>query len=363
MPSAHSNVKVSSPGARRLAAIAAAVLACVLSGCVATHPQAPASAPATPVPRAVANSLAAQYPGDRGMSRDPAIVFYEDFSAGSLGALVTRYTEVRNSAGIQLAADHPAGSPSRFAVQLTAGGDHAATHLYKSFPAGYDELYLRYYVRYAGAGPWHHSGVWFGGYSPPLPYPYPRAGERPAGDDLFSIALEPIGAGSDPSMDLYAYWMGMRSWKAVPSGTRDYFGNTLLHRSQLRVRTDTWDCYEIHLKLNPDPATGAGAVLEVWENDALVRRFDNHGPLGYLLRDKFCAQDTDDPACTAYRPARADLRPLEQRWRSAAALRINYLWLENFNDAAAVSSLRLADVVLATRRIGCLAAPGGANSQ
>jgi hypothetical protein len=238
--------------ARRLAAIAAGVLAGVLSACVATHPPAPASAPAAAPERAVANSLAAQYPGDRGMSADPASVFYEDLSADSLDALLARYTEVRNSAGIQLVADQPAGSAARFAVQLTAGGDHAATHLYKSFPAGYDELYLRYYVRYAGAGPWHHSGVWFGGYDPPLPYPYPRAGQRPAGDDLFSIALEPIGAGSDAPMDRYAYWMGMRSWKAAPSGTRgDYFGNTLLHRSQLRVRTDSWDCYEIHLKLNP----------------------------------------------------------------------------------------------------------------
>jgi hypothetical protein len=282
------------------------------------------------------------------------VVFYEDFGEQSVAALLGRYTEVRNPGGIELVADHPPGIGAPHAVQLTAGGAHGATHLYQSFGAGYDELYFRYYAKYLGAGPWHHSGLWIGGYNPPLPYPFPRAGQRPEGDDLFSIALEPVAPGAAAPLDLYVFWMQMRSWKAAPSGARgDYSGNTLLHEPGFRERNDTWVCYEIHLKLNPDPASAAGAVLEVWQNDTLVRRFDENGPLGYLVRDKFCAVDSSDRQCTDYRPARPQLAPLEQRWRSAAALRINYLWLQNFNDAATTSALRIAALAVATRRIGC----------
>jgi hypothetical protein len=307
---------------------------------------------------AAPDTLAAQYPGDRGIGSDRAVVFYDDFNEGSVAALGARYDDVRNSAGVTLVADHPAGSSSPSAVELTAGAGPPTAHLYKSLGTGVDELYLRYYAKYLGGGPWHHSGMWFGGYNPPLTYPFPRAGQRPSGNDWFWLALEPVGEGADAAMDtldLYAAWMGMHSWRAEPTGNRDYFGNTLLHRADLKVESDAWVCYEIHLKLNPDPASAAGAVLEVWKNDRLVRHFDEHGPPGFYTRDKFCAQDADDMWCTKYRPPNPKLAPLEQRWRSTPALKINHLWMENFNDASARSSLRLAQLVAATRRVGCLA--------
>jgi hypothetical protein len=302
--------------------------------------------------------LATQYPGDRGISTDRAVVFYEDFDEGSVAVLSVRYDDVRNSAGVTLVDDHPAGSPSSHAVELSAGAGPPTAHLYKSFGAGVDEVYLRYYVKYLGGGPWHHSGMWLGGYNPPLPYPFPRAGERPSGEDFFWLALEPVAQGRDAAMDLYVAWMGMRSWKAQPTGNRDYFGNTLLHRAAFKVESDAWVCYEMHLKLNPDPASAAGAVLEVWKNDSLVRRFDEHAPVGYIVRDKFCPQDADDEFCTKYRPPNAQPAPLDQRWRSTPALKINHLWMENYNDASERSTLRLAQVIAATRRIGCLAGAG-----
>jgi len=80
-------------------------------------------------------------------------------------------------------------------------------------------------------------------------------------------------------------------------------------------------CCELHLKLNPDAASGAGAVLEVWQNDVLVLRFDDTGPLGFWIRDKFCPNDSKTAVCTTYRPANPTLVRLDQRWRATEALR------------------------------------------
>jgi hypothetical protein len=307
---------------------------------------------------APAVTLAAKHPGDLGMGSDPSVVLYEDFSEGSLGAVLARYTAHVNEAGMALVMDHPAGSPGRYALRLTSGGAHASTYLYKSFGRGYGELYFRYYAKYIGHGPWHHSGVWIGGYDPPLPFPYPRAGLRPSGSGWYSIGLEPIASFPHVPMDLYTYWRGMHSWRTAPTGARgDYFGNTLLHDPRLPLEPNTWVCYEIHLRLNPDPESAAGAVLEVWANDRLVRRFDDRGPLGYWVRDKFCPADTQDPECTRYRPAQPHLVLLDQRWRTDRSLEINYFWPQNYNTLSTDSSLLLDDMVVATRRVGCMVEP------
>jgi hypothetical protein len=304
-------------------------------------------------------TLAAEHPGDIGLSSDPSVVLYEDFSEGDLAALLSRYTIYRDAAGMALVPDYPPASSSRYALRLTSSAAHPSTYLYKAFWRGYEELYIRYYAKYIGAGPWHHSGVWIGGYNPPLPFPYPRAGLRPGGSDWYSIGLEPIPGFTRMPMDLYVYWRGMHSWRASPRGVRgDYFGNTILHDARFLERSNTWICYEIHLKLNPDPASARGAVLEVWEDDRLVRRFDDRGPLGYWTRDKFCPADADGTECTTYRPANARLTQLDQRWRTTASLGINYFWPQNYNDAKAKSSLLLDDMVIATRRVGCIVSRG-----
>jgi len=304
----------------------------------------------------IAGSLAAQHPGDVGMSSDPSVVFYEDFAERSLSAVLARYDSNADRPGMALVADHPPDSPAPYALRLTSGGKFQdSTYVYKSFGQGYEELYVRYYAKYVGHGPWHHSGMWIGGYNPPLSYPYPRAGLKPAGDDWYSLGLEPIPSLPGTPMDLYTYWRGMHTWKTAPTGARgDYFGNTLLHDAHFVLRSNTWVCYEMHLKLNPDPASGRGAVLEVWANDRLIRRFDDHGPLGYWVRDKFCPADANGAECTTYRPAKPRLVLLDQRWRTTGALEINYIWPQNYNTASTDSSLLFDDLVVAKRRVGCI---------
>jgi hypothetical protein len=290
------------------------------------------------------------------MASDPSVVWTENFEEGSVAAIIARYDSYKNPGGMTLVTDQPASTSGTHALELTAGGSgsQAATDFYKNFGTGYDELYFRYYAKYIGNGPWHHSGLWIGGYNPPLPYPYPRAGQKPNGSDYYSLGLEPIPSFAGVPMDFYTYWRGMQSWKTNPTGaTGDYYGNTLLHDAEFRMQSDTWVCYEIHLKLNPNPTNSAGAVLEVWENDNLIRRFDDTGPYGYWVKDKFCPNDADGTECSNNRPANPVLVLLDQQWRTTSSLKINYFWPQNYNDASTYSSLLLDDMVVATKRIGC----------
>jgi hypothetical protein len=306
-------------------------------------------------PPASGTTLSSQYPGDIGFDADPSVVLHEAFQEGSISAFVARYETYTNTAGMSLVADHPANSSGTYSLQMIAGGSTPATDFFKSFGTGYDELWFRYYIKYLGAGPWHHSGLWIGGYNPSLTYPYPHAGVKPNGDDRFSIGLEPQASTVNAEMDFYAYWMQMHSWKAAPTGAvGDYYGNSMIHSNAFRVPSDEWVCLEIHLKLNPDLTSGAGAILEVWQNDLLVRRFDETGPYGWWVGDAFCPDGADDTQCTAY-PAPAGAPPtlLNQQWRSTAPLKINNFWPQNYNTDSANSTLLLDDMVVAGRRIGC----------
>jgi hypothetical protein len=319
-----------------------------IAACSPASPQSPRSTPAT-----TATTLSAEYPGDMGIDTDPSVVWHENFSASSVPAVAARYRNVSNQAGMSLVTDVPANSTGTHSLQLVAGGSAPATHLYTNFNSGYDELWYRYYANYAGAGPWHHSGLWFGGYNPSVSYPNPQAGVKPAGDDRFSVALEPQQNAINPMMDFYAYWMAEHSWMANPSGPTAYYGNTLIHSRAFTATSDKWECFEVHLKLNPDPVTPAGATLEAWKNDSLVATFSDTGPLGFWYADSFCPAASDAPVCAQNRPVNPALVVLDQQWRSTRALQINNIWLENYNTEAANSIMMLDDIVVATRRVGC----------
>lgn len=302
--------------------------------------------------------LAERYPGDDNIASDPAVVFAENFEGAAVSAIAARYEQVKNTAGMALVADVPARSSGQTSLQLTAGGGGpAATDLYKKLAPGYQALYLRYYVKYAGAPIWHHTGVWIGGYNPPLEWPNPAAGSRPTGSERFSIAVEPMGQGTSPGpqMDFYNYWMGMRSWMDQPSGDGAYWGNTLVHQQGFRVDNDSWMCLEIYVRLNPSPTSAAGAELALWKNDELVVHFTGDAPLGYWIKDKFCPSSADSPECTDYPPPEGTtLIPLDLQQRTTTDLELNYVWPQNYITEGDAGSVYYDDMVLATTRVGCL---------
>ena len=110
----------------------------------ASSSERPAQA-GSPLPEGV--GLAAKYPGDRNLHRDPAVLFAEDFEAACLAEVIQHWTEAKNprQEGIRLVEDAPAGSPGRQAVEMIAHPDRdTSAHLYKLLPRGVDRCFARF---------------------------------------------------------------------------------------------------------------------------------------------------------------------------------------------------------------------------
>ncbi len=299
-------------------------------------------------------ALAARYPGDKGIDKDPAVVWYEGFEAASVSAVTSRY-DVARPAGMALVPDVPTASPGKTSMRMRASRDMNATDLYKALSRGEDELFVRYYVKYQALGAWHHSGLWIAGYNPASRFPSPMAGLRPSGSDRFHVAVEPNENGKpSPRLDFYNYWMKMHSWMDQPMGNAAYYGNSVAHMESFRVDDDQWMCLEVHLKLNPSGSSAAGAELGVWKNDALVRHYDERGPRGYWVKDKFCPLDADSDTCVRYKPASPDLQVLDQQYRSTTDLKITGLWPQNYITMGPAADVWFDDIVAARTRVGCI---------
>lgn len=349
---------------RRL--LQALLVFCFSSACLAQSRPCPPSTVhvdgGTPVNTACGSGslLAERYPGDVGIANDPAVIWHENFEASSVSAVTARYNSVSNPAGLTFATTVPANSRGtqslRFNSVSSGASNDQTTDLFKNFGAGFEEVYVRYYVRYQPNVLWHHSGVWLGGYNPASNWPNPRAGTKPVGDERFSVGFEVKGGqnAANVQLDFYNYWMNMRSWQVpAPTGNSGFFGNHVLHDTRAMAPGNTWVCIELHIKMN-DPASTAGGGLGVWFNDTPLQQYTPQSPLGYWVRDKFCPNNTTDSACTDFRPANPTLVPLDLRWRSVSALRVNHLWMNNYLSGGASGSMWMDDVVMARTRIGCL---------
>ena len=306
-----------------------------------------------PAPPSGEQRLADRYPCDRGIATDPAVIWAENFEEGSVSAVTSRYQDYKNAGGMALVSDRPSRSCGAASMQFTADGRNAATQatdLYKRLDTGQDELYVRWYAKYQAGAPWHHTGVWFGGYNPPSNWPNPQAGIRPLGDDRVSFAVEPVwgNGGPNPVLDFYNYWMQMHTCSGC-SGS--YWGNALISRTAFTASDNTWACLEVHARLNTDMASDAGAVLEVWKNDSLIQRFPDTAGAGYWVQDHFCPVSADGSQCN-YSPTAAG--PADLQFRTTTDLTLNAFWPQNYITDPASGSVWLDDMVLATQRIGCL---------
>ena len=313
---------------------------------------------------AATTTLAAKYPGDIGIGADPAVIWDENFSEGSVSAVAARYATVVNTGGMTLVADIPThNAASTESMSMVAGGANDTTHLYTNFPKGYDEIYVRYYAKYVTQGPWHHVGMVFGGYNPSLSYPNPKASDKPAGNDSFHIYYEPnSGAAYNNWTDFYNYFMQMHSFDANPV-QGDYFGNQLVNNPASTTYDANWHSYEIHLKLNTDMSSSTGAILELWIDDQPIIRYDDSGVVvgggseeagGFWSKDKFCYLSNPSSICAPYNPGSGYIK-LNQQYRTTESLQTNFMWLENYSNYPTNNEVRYSNVVFATQRIGAIA--------
>lgn len=304
--------------------------------------------------------LAARYPGDVGIAKDPQIVFVEDFEAPTLEALAKRWDDVHGSAIMALADDAPPGSGGRRSLLMThVGGKGTGAHLYRRLLPGYDRLFVRFYVRFdPHCGPIHHF-FHVGGYNPPTAYPQGGAGTRPRGDERFSTGVEPFGGAW--VWDYYSYWMEMRG--SPPRGQT--WGNRFIHEPKLGVRRGAWTCAELMMQMN-DVGEQNGQMA-LWIDGKRVSHLGQGFPKGKWTYDTFTPGSGGEgirwndavggPERFAVPAGGAGFDGF--RWRKDERLKINYLWVLLYITKEApdhISKVWFDQIVVSKAYIGPIAA-------
>jgi len=286
-----------------------------------------------PPPPPPAGGLSGLYPGDVGIESNANVVFVERFDEASLANLFGRWTDVLNGAGMSISNDAPAGSPVGKSLTIPWSAGNTGGHLYRQLTPGVDDtLYIRYYVKYPSTTTYNHTGIWMGGYNPPLGWPNPQAGVKPTGSDRFIAAAEQNTLTN--AFDHYDYWMGMHP------GDGSHWGNLLLNNPGVQAAADQWVCVEQMVKLN-SPVTALNGEHAIWLNGVKVSHVGQGFPKGVWSGGIF----TQDPGGTPFEGL---------QWRNNAALNLNWMWLQVYSTSGS-GNLKYAHVVAAKSYIGCLA--------
>jgi len=215
--------------------------------------------------------ISANYPGDIGIENDPNVIFAENFEAATLEEVLSRWTSYSNKNGkvLSLVYDSPSGSAGNKCLEVTAtlkNYENTGGYLYKVFEQGYDEVYARFYVKFAEDFQYAHHFVKLFALKNPPPWPIGEAGRTPKGDERFNTGIEPTGKGGEyppPGIwHFYTYWHEM-------SGE---YGNDFSPKNPVPVKRNEWICVEFMVKANsaPDKADGEQAF---WINGELKGRF------------------------------------------------------------------------------------------
>jgi MYXO-CTERM domain-containing protein len=301
--------------------------------------------------------IAARYPRDVGIDADPAVLFVEDFEA-TLPEILSRWEDVQSESSMSLTDDVPTDSAGTNSLLMhkTPGDGTNGAHLYRRIVPdggnGYERLYARMYVKIdTSADVIHHFGTNLGGNNPSTPWPMVSAGNQTDGDVSFWTGIEPYGDAWQ--WDFYTYWMEMRSWENDDGSGTSFYGNAFLRDTAdgnwepigPEVRRGDWVSVELMVQVNDLGESNGEQAF--WIDGQLVRddgQIISHlgpgYPNGSWLRDKW----SPDPGG----------EPFEGfRWRSAADLLVNYVWLYVYTEEDSYDiPVWYDDVVVATTYIG-----------
>ncbi len=295
--------------------------------------------------------IAARYPGDAGIAKDPAVLLAEDFETGTIGDLGRKWTEVSNKGGKPLSFSDlkPGGSKGRRSLQITATpGEDTGGHLFAPLARGVDTAFARFYVRFAEDADYIHHFVHMGGLNPQTRWPNPQAGSCPKGDDRFSVGIEPWGdRGRAPAPGLWNFYVYWHEMKISADGR--HWGNGLRPIEDHPTPRARWQCVEFMIKLNKPGARDG--ELALWLDGKLKARIRKGSPrsewtgMGFRLLEK--GGD-----------------PFEGfSWRTSDALKTSNFWLLHYvtENAARQNGVTqpvtknrvwFDDVVVATAYIG-----------
>jgi hypothetical protein len=310
------------------------------------------------------SGIAAKYPGDKGIEKNKAVIFHEAFEKGKIVDLKKNWTEISNKNGkvLAFAKDAPPAGIGKRCLQMTATkGNDSGGHLWKLFKQGYDQVYARFYVKFAPDHPYIHHFVKLGAWRNSPNWPQGEAGYRHDGKKSFQTGIELADRKNfDPPGNwfLYSYWCEMRSYETPKGRGSKCYGNPFSPAKPEQGVRDKWQCVEFMLKANsaPDKHDGEQAF---WIDGRLIAHFAPGTPDGTWLRDRFNTSGKYN----------RNPKPFEGfRWRTTDKLKINTFWLLYYLESIFRKDIRpknqnipynsntarvwFDDIVIATEYIG-----------
>lgn len=306
--------------------------------------------------------LAAKYPGDLGIGKDPKVVQFESFEQGAMNQLVSGWEAVKSEKDFSFSKDRPQNSSGQKSLLMERHSGPGGS-LYRRIRNsdggfGYDQLFVRYYVKFArDSGELHHFGTCLGGNHPATPWPSVKAGVPTDGAKSFWSGIEPFG--KSWTWDYYTYWCEMGG--SPPRGQT--WGNSFIHDASLKVKKGEWICIEQMIKLNtPEDRNGEQAL---WIDGKLVSHLGQGFPKGRWIFDKFQPGRGGDGVRWNQKKGKREYTKVPKsgapfegyRWRTVPELKINYLWLYVYTEKPPGHHIKVwfDDVVVATEYIGPLA--------
>ena len=237
--------------------------------------------------------FAAKYPNDQGIAKDPAVIFADDFEswadngtqppsgAWSVRKNNTSLTRVVPSGGEAGGPPGPGGNVLEIACWTVGSGSQVGglsrklgnyNHRNEGLGDGYDELYVRYYIRFDASyrGVQNH-GSNLGGRDltrPNAAWVGMAAIRDIASRGYFYSGLQPYGKQGSPEVE-----MGFYSYHLDKKGP---WGENYEVQKRIPIQAGEWRCVERHMKLNSvDPKTGdanADGIEELWVDGELSIR-------------------------------------------------------------------------------------------
>lgn len=302
--------------------------------------------------------IAAGYPGDQGIEKDPDVIFVEKFDEGpgykilspiAFRLIFSRWDAVKEKEIMSLSKDVPEGSADDRSLLISHKHGQDGCYLYRRVLPGYDRIFVRYYVKFdPECAPIGHFGAWIGGYNPPTAWPQGGAGARPSGLDRFTTGVEPYG--NDWAWDFYTYWQGMHA-----HGDGKYWGTPfLVYGPKPPVEKGKWICVETMVRMN-EPVSSSNGSQAFWIDGKLFRRdgqvvsyFGPGFPKGVWTGGWWKPDADSGSAFDGF------------QWRSVKALAINFLWLQIYRPKTpqgAVSRIWFDNIVVAKEYIGPISSP------
>jgi len=326
-------------------------LSIVPSGAVSHQPASPSLPEGN-------NGLAAKYPGDKGIEKDPHVVFVEKFDDGpgyeilnpvALQLIFSRWDTVTQKENMSLSNDVPEESDDDRSLLMTHEHGQDSGYLYRRLLPGHNKVFVRYYVKFdPQCAPLGHFGAWLGGYNPPSTWPQGGAGAKPSGKDKFTTGVEPYG--DKWAWDFYAYWQGMHA-----HGDGNYWGTTfLVNGPKPPVEKGKWICVETMVKMN-DPVTSSNGSQAFWIDGKLFRRdgqiVSHFGP-GFPKGEWTGGWWKPDPNSGSTFEG--------FQWRSVEDLAINFLWVQAYQPKTpkgGTSKIWFDNIIVAKEYIGPISSP------